>query len=267
MQGIIGPPALGTLQPGDRLLRLNGLVLADSSVRTRLATDGWPRGTLVLEFERDGSERRATFPPTRLTPWERFRLSAYPIAVAVAAPLVAFLLVWRRPDLGTAWVFLWYATLDGLAVLHALFRYTLVDQRGAFAAYVQVYDALVLLYPASFVHFMSVFPRPRWHKGSRLRNPLFWLAVVSYALPIGLLIDYGSTANVPPVVLATYYPGARRHLRGHIRACHWHQNMRASRHVCCPPSRTRHSAPRPGPAGHPHAGVGYQLAAVHHRPA
>lgn len=208
VQGVIGPPALGTLQPGDRLLRLNGLALADSTVREKLATDGWPRGTLVLEFEREGVERRATFPPTRLTPWERFRLSAYPIAVAVAAPLVAFLLVWRRPDLGTAWVFLWYATLDGLAVLHALFRYTLVDQRGAFSAYLQVYDALVLLYPASFVHFMSVFPRPRWRKGSRLRNPWFWLAVVSYALPIALLIDYGSAANVPSVVLATYYPGA-----------------------------------------------------------
>jgi hypothetical protein len=122
VQRVLGPPARGILQPGDQLLTLNGLALADSSVRAGLAADGWPRGPLDLEFEREGVLRRITLPPTRLSPWERFRLSAYPIAVAVLAPLVAFLLVWRRPDLGTAWVFLWYATLDGLGVLRTVFR-------------------------------------------------------------------------------------------------------------------------------------------------
>jgi hypothetical protein len=128
-----------------------------------------------------------TLPPTRLSPWERFRLSASTIAVAVAAPLVAFLLVWRRPDLGTAWVFLWYATLDGLGVLRTVFAHAQVETDPGFQTYLAFYDALVLLYPASFVHFMSVFPRPRWKKGGRLRNPWFWLTCVSYAVPLLLL--------------------------------------------------------------------------------
>jgi hypothetical protein len=208
VQGVLGPPARGTLQPGDRLLRLNGLALADSAVRARLATEGWPRGPLELEFERDGVVQRVTLPPPRLSPWERFRLSAYPIAVAVAAPLVAFLLVWRRPDLSTAWVFLWYATLDGLAVLQALFRYSQVEPGGAFAVYLQIYYAIVLLYPASFVHFMSVFPRPRWRAGSRVRNPWFWLTLVSYALPLALLAVYRDARAMPPEVVGVWYPGA-----------------------------------------------------------
>ena len=166
VQGVLGPPARGTLVPGDRLLRLNGMVLADSAVRARLASEGWPRGPLELEFEHEGFVRRVTLPPTRLSPWERFRLRAYPIALAVAAPLVAFLLVWRRPDLGTAWVFLWFATLDGLGVLRTVFPHSQVAPGPLFRMYLALYNGLVLLYPASFVHFMSVFPRPRWRAGS-----------------------------------------------------------------------------------------------------
>src|SRR4029077_6176628 len=95
VQRVLGPPARGMLLPGDRLLTLNGLSLDDSLVRARLSSEGWPRGPLELEFERDGQLRHVVLPPTRLSPWERFRLSASTIAVAVAAPLVAFLLVWR----------------------------------------------------------------------------------------------------------------------------------------------------------------------------
>ena len=206
VQRVLGPPARGILQPGDQLLTLNGLALADSSVRASLAADGWPRGPLDLEFEREGVLRRITLPPTRLSPWERFRLSAYPIAVAVLAPLVAFLLVWRRPDLGTAWVFLWYATLDGLGVLRTVFPHAQVQADPLLQVYLFSYDALVLLYPASFVHFMTVFPRPRWRAGSRLRNPWFWLTLVSYVVP--LLVAFVGSDSVPPEVLGTWYPGA-----------------------------------------------------------
>ncbi len=208
VQRVLGPPARGTLEPGDRLMSLNGLALADSAVRVRLAAEGWPRGPLDLEFEREGVLRRVTLPPTRLSPWERFRLSAYPIAVAMAAPLVAFLLVWRRPDLGTAWVFLWYATLDGLGVLRTVFPHAQVQGEPLFRGYLTLYDGLVLLYPASFVHFMSVFPRPRWRAGSRMRNPWFWLAAVSYALPLALLVAFGEARAMPPDVLGAWYPGA-----------------------------------------------------------
>ena len=206
VQRVLGPPARGVLQPGDQLLTLNGMALADSSVRARLTADGWPRGPLDLVFERDGVLHRVTLPPTRLSPWERFRLSAYPIAVAVLAPLVAFLLVWRRPDLGTAWVFLWYATLDGLGVLRTVFPHAQVQAEPLFQAYLFFYDALVLLYPASFVHFMSVFPRPRWRAGSRARNPWFWLMLVSYVIP--LLVALAGADVVPPEVLGVWYPGA-----------------------------------------------------------
>ena len=205
---ILGPPARGTLAPGDRLLTLNGVSLEDSTVRARIAAEGWPRGPLQLEFERDGVRRSVTLPPTRLSPWERFRLSASTIAVAVAAPLVAFLLVWRRPDLGTAWVFLWYATLDGLGVLRTVFPHAQVETDPGFRSYLAFYDALVLLYPASFVHFMSVFPRPRWKKGSRPRNPWFWLTCVSYAVPLLLLFEFRDIRLMPPEVLGAWYPGA-----------------------------------------------------------
>ena len=208
VQGVLGPPARGTLLPGDRLLRLNGLVLADSAVRARLAAEGWPRGPLELEFERAGAVHTVTLPPTRLSPWERFRLKAYPIAVAVAAPLVAFLLVWRRPDLGTAWVFLWYATLDGLGVLRTVLPFAQVEPGRFFRGYLTFYDGLLLLYPASFVHFMSVFPRPRWRAGSRARNPWFWLTLVSYALPLALLATFRDARAMPPDVLGVWYPGA-----------------------------------------------------------
>lgn len=208
VQRVLGPPARGTLLPGDRLLRLNGLSLSDADVRTRLSAEGWPRGPLDLEFERGGVIQHVVLPPTRLSPWERFRLSASPIAVAVAAPLVAFLLVWRRPDLGTAWVFLWYATLDALGVLRTVFSHAQVEADPSFRAYLWFYDALVLLYPASFVHFMSVFPRPRWRAGSRLRNPWFWLTGVSYAVPLVLLAIYGDMRAMPAEVLSTWYPDA-----------------------------------------------------------
>ena len=206
VQRVLGPPARGTLEPGDRLTKLNGQALADPAVRSRFAESGWPRGPLTLEFMRGDSLRSVTLPPTRLSPWERFRLSAYPIAVAVAAPLVAFLLVWRRPDLGTAWVFLWYATLDGLGVMRTVFPHAQVNPDAPFRAYLALYDGLVLLYPASFVHFMSVFPRPRWRAGLRIRNPWFWLAVVSYALPLALLVAFRETRAMPPVVLDMWYP-------------------------------------------------------------
>lgn len=209
VERVLGPPARGILQPGDRLIGLNGEALADPEVRARLAAEGWPRGPLDLVYERENVLRRVTLPPTRLSPWERFRLSAYPIAVAVAAPLVAFLLVWRRPDVGTAWVFLWYATLDGLGVLRTVFPHAMVQTNPLFNGYLTFYDALVFLYPASFAHFMLVFPRPRWRAGSRSRNPWFWLTVLCYALPIGLLVAYGGqSAAMPPSLLGVWYPGA-----------------------------------------------------------
>jgi hypothetical protein len=208
VQSVLGPPARGTVLPGDRLVRVNGLALADSTQLAELVSRDLSDGSLDLEFVRAGAPRHVTLPPRRLSAWERFRLSAYPIAVAVAAPLVAFLLVWRRPDLSTAWVFLWYATLDGLAVLQANFGYAQIQPGRAFAGYLQFYAGLAVLYPASFVHFMSVFPRSRWQPGARTRSPWFWLVVVSYALPLLLVTALRGSAQLPREVLAVGYPAA-----------------------------------------------------------
>src|SRR5688572_9545713 len=46
VERVLGPPARGILQPGDRLISLNGEALADPEVRARLAAEGWPRGHL-----------------------------------------------------------------------------------------------------------------------------------------------------------------------------------------------------------------------------
>jgi hypothetical protein len=95
-----------------------------------------------------------------------------------------------------------------LGVLRTVFSHAQVETDPAFQGYLAFYDALVLLYPASFVHFMSVFPRPLWKGGSRLRNPWFWLTCVSYAVPLLLLFEFRDIRLMPPEVLGAWYPGA-----------------------------------------------------------
>ena len=50
-------------------------------------------------------------------------------------PIVAFLLVWKRPDLSTAWVFLWFASLQGLSAIYDLFRHPQTELSPGFKAY------------------------------------------------------------------------------------------------------------------------------------
>lgn len=208
VQAVLGPPARGTLEVGDRLLRINGLSLDDPAQRASLYASRVLSDTIVLEYERAGEVRRVALPPPGLSPWERFRLSAFPAAVALSVLLMAFLLVWRRPDLTTGWVFLWFATLDALGILQAQFRYAQIVPTPVFAAYLQVHAALVLLYPASFVHFMAVFPRPRWRAAERWRNPWFWVTAAAYAVPIVLLALYRNPAAIPTLLVDRLYPAA-----------------------------------------------------------
>src|SRR5260221_708262 len=56
-----------------------------------------PREPFPLVFRRDGSLQEIVLPPVKLTPWQRLRVLLLPLAAVVAAPLVAFALVWRRP--------------------------------------------------------------------------------------------------------------------------------------------------------------------------
>ena len=115
ISNIIGPPSRGLLQKGDLLLSVDGrpgTQAAFSKVK-----GGLPRGPIELVIERDGRVRRLTLPPVQLSVWMRVRLFIYPLATVVAAPLVAFLLVWRRPDLSAAWTFLWFAALQAVTVV------------------------------------------------------------------------------------------------------------------------------------------------------
>jgi hypothetical protein len=86
-----------------------------------------------------------------LSPWERFRLSAYPIAVAVLAPLVAFLLVWRRPISGPRGCSSGTPRSMASACCARCSRTQQVQADPLLQIYLFSYDALVLLYPASFV--------------------------------------------------------------------------------------------------------------------
>src|SRR5262245_59625762 len=109
---VVGPPGEGLLLKDDLILAVEGQPFTPSVVfkpekeagRKMLA-----RGPLELLIERHGRRLTVTVPPLQLSAWQRVRLYALPIVTLVAAPLVAFLLVWKRPDLSTAWVFLLFA--------------------------------------------------------------------------------------------------------------------------------------------------------------
>ncbi len=194
VERVVGPPAQGMLQPGDSLLSFAGGDLSRAPVRDSLRVRGWPRGPFALTLRRRGSTLTLMMPPVQLSAWERLRIYFYPIAAVIAAPIVAFLLVWRRPDLPTAWAFLWFAALQGLSVIYGLYQFPQREFPPGFQFYLKVYEGLSWLYPASFVHFMAVFPRPREHR----RRPWRLLTVGAYVLPVVVWAVYRGWDHSPP---------------------------------------------------------------------
>ncbi len=189
VSNVIGPPAKGLLQKGDVLLALNGEPYGGPATTLKsIRRESWPRGPVTLSVLRNRQRIEVVVPPIQLGAWQRVRLFTFPIVAVIAAPLVAFLLVWRRPDLQVAWVFLWFAALQGIGTIWSLFRYTQFQPSGGFKLYIEAYTALILWYPASFVHFMTVFPRPRWVRDRRGSSPWFWLVVAAYLVPVGLIV-------------------------------------------------------------------------------
>ncbi len=178
-----GPPSRGLLQKGDVLLLVEGRPSTQEEWKKLKPQGGYPKGPLDLVIERQGQVLRLTLPPLKLSLWMRVRLSIYPLATVVAAPLVAFLLVWRRPDLSAAWIFLWLATLQAVSVVWDLFGYRQGDAGPLFRAYLNVYAALICWYPAAYLHFMTVFPRPRWRRPRPSASLWFWVTVLAYATP------------------------------------------------------------------------------------
>ena len=195
---VVGPPGKGLLQRDDLILTVGGEPFTRTNVFRWQQQHGRKLlvpGPLELSLLRGGRTLALTVPPLELAAWQRVKLYLFPLITVIAAPLVATLLVWRRPDLSAAWVFLLFAVLEALATVWQLFRFPQAEPVGAMATYVQVYNAVVLWLPASFLHFMMVFPRPRWEGRRRIRSPWWWLVALAYGIPVALLVAH-SVAHI-----------------------------------------------------------------------
>src|SRR5439155_14805947 len=140
---VVGPPGKGLLQKGDLLLEVEGRPLTQQTLIDRMKGKIPPisRGPVSLVVERQGRRFGLEIPPLSLTHWQRIRVVALPLVTAIAAPLVAFFRVWRRPDLGTAWAFLWFTVLQAVGEMWSLFRYPQVQVSGGFDEYRSFYHA------------------------------------------------------------------------------------------------------------------------------
>ena len=196
VEKVIGPPAKGVLQHGDVLVSINGTRFeGPGHALSVMRKVGGTTGPAQVQLLRGNQELNVALPPVQLGAWQRVRLFTFPVVAVIAAPLVAFLLVWRRPDLSAAWVFLWFATLQGIGTIWATFRFAQFEPSGAFRIYLLAYTSVVCFFPASFVHFMMVFPRPRWTAGRRWRSPWWWLVVAAYAVAAGLIVYRAATGR------------------------------------------------------------------------
>ena len=202
---VVGPPGTGLLQRDDLILTVSGQPFTRSNVfhwQQEAGRKLLARGPLDLTLMRGGKLVALTVPPLQLAAWQRIKLYLFPLITVVAAPLIATLLVWRRPDLSAAWVFLLFAVLEALATVWQLFRFPQTEPTRAMETYVQLYSAVVLWLPASFLHFMMVFPRPRWQGRRRIHSPWWWLVVLAYAIPAALLMTKAvSHIDIKPLEL------------------------------------------------------------------
>lgn len=180
---VLGPPAQGLLKPGDVMMAVNGEPMKPLRMRPSADRAPLPREAFTLEFERGGRAMHVVMPPVHLSPWMRLRVLLVPLTAVIAAPLVAFVLVWRRPDLRTAWVFLMFANLQAVSVVHDIYRNPEIEPAGLFRYYLTFYGWLVCWTPAAFMHLLAVFPRARWLAGQAWRSAWTWLVVAGYIVP------------------------------------------------------------------------------------
>lgn len=196
---VLGPPAQGLLKSGDVMIAVNGEPTKPMRLRPSEQRAPLPKEAFTLEFERAGVAMHVVIPPVHLSPWQRLRVLLVPLAAVIAAPLVAFVLVWRRPDLGTAWVFLLFANVQAVSVVHEIYRNPEIEPSGLLKQYLTFYGWLVCWAPATFMHFMAVFPRARWRPGEAWKSAWSWLVVAGYLAPFYFVwqrITHGSLDNV-----------------------------------------------------------------------
>jgi hypothetical protein len=184
VQQVVGPPSIGLLRSGDLLLEMDGVAIRRPSLTASYGRASLPREPITFLVRRGTEDLTVTVPPARLSLWHRVRYLLVPLAAMVAAPLVAFALFWRRPDLGTAAVFLWFAALQAITVVHEIYRHPEIEPDGALRLFMGFFGWIVCWLPASFLHFLSVFPRARWYGPERWRSPWFWMVLVAYLMPL-----------------------------------------------------------------------------------
>jgi hypothetical protein len=192
---VVGPPARGLLLKGDRLLTVNGVPLPPPSAR-RAAGSWLPRDAFRLGIQRGEHRMELVVPPIHLSIWQRVRFLLFPLSAVFAAPLVAIVLFWRRPDLGTAAAFLWFAAAQAIQVVHGIYRFPEEEPTGTLKMVMGVMSGVVCWAPAAFLNFMVMFPRPRWRAGARLRNAWFWLVAVGYVVPLYFVYRLAATGSV-----------------------------------------------------------------------
>lgn len=188
VQQVVGPPSLGLLRSGDLLIEMDGIPIRKPSLTASYGRAALPKEPITFLVRRGTAEMPVTVPSVRLSIWQRVRHLMVPLAAMVAAPLVAFALFWRRPDLGTAGVFLWFAALQAVTVVHEIYRHPEAEPSGAFRLFMGLYGWVVLWLPAAFLHFMAVFPRARWHGAARWRSAWFWLVAAAYVVPLAFVV-------------------------------------------------------------------------------
>jgi hypothetical protein len=206
VSSVVGPPAQGLLEQGDMLLAVNGQPLTPPA--SGLSSLTLPREALTLKFERKGHEMEVLVPPVNVGVWQRIRFMLGQLTAVIAGPLVAFVLVWRRPDLATAAVFLWFACLDGLSFVTQIYRFPVVEPAGFFRWFMAGVGWIVCWAPASFLHFMLMFPRPRWTASNRWRNPWFWVVVAGYIAPVWLVFRLVRTGSPDAVAYRAFEAAA-----------------------------------------------------------
>jgi hypothetical protein len=197
VQEVVGPPSQGLLRPGDVLLNMNGEAMRPPQRVAGVQRLSLPKELITFEVLREGRLLNVMVPPVKLTLWQRIRYFLFRLAALVAAPLVAIALVWRRPDLGTGLVFLWYAGLQAIATSYQIYRFPEFEPTGVLRWWMGLYGWIVCWAPAAFLHFLAVFPRPRWRPETRARSVWFWLVVVSYLVPIGFVLRLYQTGRMP----------------------------------------------------------------------
>jgi hypothetical protein len=205
---VVGPPALGLLEKGDVLLTVDGAPIDRPANARRVGRPWLPRDAFQLEVERGGRRFEVTVPPARLSLWQRVRFLLFPLAAVIAAPLVAILLFWRRPDLGTAAVFLWFTAVQAVSVVHGIYVFPEEEPAGALRLLMGVMSWLVCWEPAAFLHFTVVFPRPRWRAGAWYRSPWVWMVAVAYLVPIYFVMHLLQQGRMPEDAYRVYASAA-----------------------------------------------------------